>query len=152
VLRTLRDITVFGPVRPDFDGGVELAQALMASGVTGVLAFNDLQALGVMAGYRAAGRSVPHDLSVVGSDDIPAGTMSAPPLTTVSAPVQALGAAALRLAQQLIAGDHPATETALAVSLTVRHTTQAPARGATRHRATAPRDTTPNIATREVPQ
>ncbi|MEQ1700832.1 MAG: substrate-binding domain-containing protein, partial [Ilumatobacteraceae bacterium] len=151
-IRDLDDITVFGPLRPDFDAGIELAQALMASGVTGVLAFNDLQALGIMAGYRAAGRAVPQDLSVVGSDDIPAGAMSDPPLTTVSAPVQALGAAALELVQQLIAGDRTLDDTALPVSLTIRHTTQAAAR------STAPRDTAPHRtttrqhATRGVPQ
>lgn len=147
VLRTLDDITVLGPVRPDFDGGIELAHALMASQVTGVLAFNDLQALGIMAGYRAAGRSVPHDLSVVGSDDIPAGTMSDPPLTTISAPVQELGTTALRLAEQLIAGDHPLDDTALSVSLTIRHTTQTAARGAASRRTS-----TRHIATRGVPQ
>lgn len=140
-LDDLDDLTVLGPLRPDFDAGIELAQALMASGVTGVLAFNDLQALGIMAGYRAAGLSVPRDLSVVGSDDIPAGAMSDPPLTTVSAPVQALGAAALQLVEQLIAGDRTHDDAALPVSLTIRHTTQA-ARGTAPHH-TAPHHTAP---------
>ena len=84
-------LTVLGPVAPDFDAGAALAQDLLASGVTGVLAFNDLQALGIIAGCRAAGVSVPGDLAVVGSDDIAAGTMSDPPLTSVAAPVDRLG-------------------------------------------------------------
>ena len=143
-IRELDDVVVFGPVSPDFDAGVELAQALVASGVTGVLAFNDLQALGIMAGYRAVGLSVPHDLSVVGSDDIAAGAMSDPPLTTVSAPVQALGAAALQLVEQLISGGGARGRVdgaALPVTLTVRHTTQAATNGAT-----------PRFATRGVTQ
>lgn len=130
------DVAVLGPIRPDFEAGIALAAELMTTRITGVLAFNDLQALGIMAGYRAAGRSVPHDLSVVGSDDIAAGAMSDPPLTTVTAPVQALGAAALQLVEQLIAGEHTADEVSLPVSLTIRRTTQAPAGGATATLAT----------------
>ncbi len=138
--RGLEGVVTFDPVRPDFEAGIALADALMASEVTGVLAFNDLQALGIMAGYRAAGKSVPHDLSVVGSDDIAAGAMSDPPLTTVTAPVQELGAAALKLIEQLIGGSTGAAGSSppvsLPVSLTIRHTTRPAARGAESHFAT----------------
>lgn len=134
VIRELEGVVSFDSVTPDFDAGIALATALMASEVTGVLAFNDLQALGIMAGYRAAGRSVPADLSVVGSDDIAAGAMSDPPLTTVSAPVQELGAAALGLIEELIDGSSGATWAAprvsLPVTLTVRNTTRPANRGA----------------------
>lgn len=134
VIRELAGVVTFDPVPPDFEAGIALADALMASRVTGVLAFNDLQALGIMAGYRAAGRSVPTDLSVVGSDDIAAGAMSDPPLTTVSAPVQELGATALSLIEELIEGSSGATGSSptvsLPVTLTVRNTTRPAPRGA----------------------
>lgn len=123
VIATLPDVTAFGAARPDFEAGVALAGELIAAGITGVLAFNDLQALGIMAGCRAAGRSVPGDLSVVGSDDIAAGTMSEPALTTVTAPVQQLGATALRMVEQLIDGTAGDTEVSLPVSLTIRAST-----------------------------
>ena len=123
VIAGLPDIVAFGPTRPDFEAGLALAAELITSEATGVLAFNDLQALGIMAGYRAAGRSVPGDLSVVGSDDIAAGTMSAPQLTTVTAPVRDLGAAALRMVEQLISGSTGDTEVSLPVALTVRAST-----------------------------
>jgi DNA-binding LacI/PurR family transcriptional regulator len=51
--------------------------------VTGVCAYNDETALAVLAGLRRLGLSAPHDLAVVGVDDIPAAALADPPLTTV---------------------------------------------------------------------
>ena len=124
VSRRLPDLLSLGPVRPTFEAGIALANNLMALGVTGVLAFNDVQALGIVAGYRAAGRSVPRDLSVVGSDDIAAAAMSDPPLTTVAAPVQQLGDAAFDLIAELLAGSTEQKEITLPVTLTVRASTR----------------------------
>ena len=124
VIRRLPDLLSLGPVRPTFEAGIALANNLMALGVTGVLAFNDVQALGIVAGYRAAGRSVPRDLSVVGSDDIAAAAMSDPPLTTVAAPVQQLGDAAFDLIAELLAGSTERKEITLPVTLTVRASTR----------------------------
>lgn len=124
VIRRLPDLLSLGPVRPTFEAGIALANDLMALGVTGVLAFNDVQTLGIVAGYRAAGRSVPRDLSVVGSDDIAAAAMSDPPLTTVAAPVQQLGDAAFDLIAELLAGSTERKETTLPVTLTVRASTR----------------------------
>ena len=123
VVRRLPGLVTYGPVRPDFEAGIALATDLMRSNVTGVLAFNDMQALGIVAGYRAAGRSVPRDLSVVGSDDIADAAMSDPPLTTVAAPVQQLGDAAFDLLARLLAGAIERPEITLPVTLTVRAST-----------------------------
>lgn len=123
VVRRLPGLVTYGPVRPDFEAGITLATDLMRSNVTGVLAFNDVQALGIVAGYRAAGRSVPRDLSVVGSDDIADAAMSDPPLTTVAAPVQQLGDAAFDLLARLLAGAIERPEITLPVTLTVRAST-----------------------------
>lgn len=122
-VRRLPDLVGLGPVTPDHEGGFALAADLIASNVTGVLAFNDVQALGIVAGYRAAGRSVPHDLSVVGSDDIAAAAISDPPLTTVAAPVEQLGEAAFELVTRLLGGSAERAEISLPVSLTVRAST-----------------------------
>lgn len=123
VARRLPGLVSLGPVRPDFEAGIALAADLMAAKVSGVLAFNDVQALGIVAGYRAAGRSVPRDLSVVGSDDIAAAAMSDPPLTTVTAPVRQLGDAAFDLIAQVLAGSTERAEITLPVTLTVRAST-----------------------------
>lgn len=136
VIRRLPGLLTLGPARPDFEAGMALAAELIASQVTGVLAFNDVQALGIVAGYRAAGLSVPRDLSVVGSDDIAAAAMSDPPLTTIAAPMQRLGDAAFDLMERLLAGSAERAEVSLPVTLTIRASTQTIAKSNT-HLATA---------------
>jgi LacI family transcriptional regulator len=123
------DVIAIGPAAPDFAAGIDLARDVIAAGATGVLTFNDVQALGIIAGCRAAGRSVPGDLSVVGSDDIAAAAMSHPALTTVHAPVSGLGAAAVEMLGQLIAGA-PTSDVSLPVSLTIRASTASPSASA----------------------
>jgi DNA-binding LacI/PurR family transcriptional regulator len=58
--------------------------------VTGVCAYNDETALALLAGLRRLGLSAPHDLAVVGVDDIPAAALADPPLTTVVADQRAI--------------------------------------------------------------
>jgi DNA-binding LacI/PurR family transcriptional regulator len=64
---------------------------------TGIVAFNDMHALGACAAARDQGLVIPDDISVVGIDDILLGGLLHPPLTTVHQPVDALGAAAVEL-------------------------------------------------------
>ena len=59
------------------------------------MAFNDQMALGVIAGLRDRGLSVPGDISVVGFDDVPMAAMVAPPLTTISMPTDEAGTLAV---------------------------------------------------------
>ena len=68
--------------------------------VTGVCAYNDETALAVLAGLRRLGLTAPHDLAVVGVDDIPAAALADPPLTTVVADQRAM---AEHIARSLIA-------------------------------------------------
>jgi DNA-binding LacI/PurR family transcriptional regulator len=53
--------------------------------VTAVCAYNDEVALAVLAGMRRHGLTAPHDLAVIGADDIPAAALTEPPLTTIVA-------------------------------------------------------------------
>lgn len=53
-------------------------------GIRAVVAYNDDVALRVLHGVREAGFSCPGDLAVIGVDDLPAGQVSAPPLSTVT--------------------------------------------------------------------
>lgn len=66
------------------DAGFQVADAVLASGATGVLAFNDLVAFGLLARFNEAGVSVPADISVTGFDDIELARYSTPSLTTLS--------------------------------------------------------------------
>lgn len=74
--------------------------------VTAVFAANDDMALGVMKALHDCGRRVPHDVSVVGFDDIPQAAFLWPALTTVSQPFTDLGRHAVDLAVRAIGGEH----------------------------------------------
>jgi DNA-binding LacI/PurR family transcriptional regulator len=63
----------------------------------------------VQSAYRALaehGLLVPHDISVVGFDDIEASAYVTPPLTTVHQPFSELGCQAFSLLLTMLDGDH----------------------------------------------
>jgi DNA-binding LacI/PurR family transcriptional regulator len=82
---------------PTFEATALIVPEIVASGVSAVLAFNDQMALGAVAGLTNRGISVPHDLSVVGFDDVPMAAMVAPPLTTISLPTEEVGPVAVAM-------------------------------------------------------
>jgi len=63
---------------------------------TALFAYNDLSAIGAIWALQEAGLSVPHDVSVVGFDDVPLAVFSSPTLTTVRQPLQRMGQIAAR--------------------------------------------------------
>ncbi|MBB1509807.1 LacI family DNA-binding transcriptional regulator [Tessaracoccus sp. MC1756] len=69
---------------------------------TAIVAANDVSALQVIAAAHARGLRVPEDLSVVGFDDVPEAARQG--LTTVAQPLQAIGAMALSMLLDLLAG------------------------------------------------
>jgi DNA-binding LacI/PurR family transcriptional regulator len=77
-----------------------------AAGATAICAYNDEVALAVLAGLRRAGLAAPGDLAVIGVDDIPAGRLADPALTTITTD---LAAVAEHLAATLVAtiNGHP---------------------------------------------
>ena len=81
---------------PDREGGRVVAEAVLTSGVTGVLAFNDLLAIGILQAFIESGVAVPEEVSIVGFDDIFGADLTAPPLTTIRVPSDESGAAAAR--------------------------------------------------------
>jgi LacI family transcriptional regulator, xylobiose transport system transcriptional regulator len=94
---------------------------------TAIFAGSDLQALGVLEAARMRGLRVPHDLSVVGYDDIPVARWSSPALTTVHQPLLRMGQEAARLVLRLREGDVSANRLDLGVHLVVRDSTAPPA-------------------------
>ncbi|HYI24583.1 MAG TPA: LacI family DNA-binding transcriptional regulator [Thermomicrobiales bacterium] len=64
---------------------------------TAIFAGNDVSAFGALDAVRNAGLQVPHDVSVVGFDDIPDATWALPPLTTVRQPMRDMGKTASRM-------------------------------------------------------
>lgn len=85
---TVPDTAVHFTPEPDVAGGFAAASAALAADprITAVFAAYDALVPGVLQAAHEAGRSVPHDLSVVGHDDNPESRLLHPPLTTVSVP------------------------------------------------------------------
>ncbi len=69
---------------------------------TAFFADNDMIALGAIKAMTDMGISVPDDVSVVGFDDLPFSSISAPPLTTLRVPKQEMGRVAVRRIAEII--------------------------------------------------
>ncbi len=81
------------------DGGERIIPLLRALPAlpTAVFCYNDMTAIGLMRAARAAGLSIPHDLAVVGFDDIPIASYVSPSLTTIAQPKFELGERAMQM-------------------------------------------------------
>ncbi|MBU6350277.1 MAG: LacI family transcriptional regulator [Chloroflexi bacterium] len=91
---------------------------------TAVLTVNDLVALGAISTCRLYGLHVPHDVSIVGFDDIPFAAVAVPPLTTVAQPAYELGSrAAELLLRRMHCADAPQQQAVLDCRLVIRQTT-----------------------------
>ncbi|MEU5821024.1 LacI family DNA-binding transcriptional regulator [Streptomyces sp. NPDC047803] len=116
------DLVVLG----DFTevSGRHAVEELLASGTEfdSVFAHNDITAAGVLRALRAAGKSVPGDIAVVGFDDIPMSEHTEPPLTTVRQPTRQMGETAARMLLSHLGGTPaPDTPVVLPTELVVRH-------------------------------
>jgi len=112
------------------EGGRKAVDTLLAGGEppTAIFVTNLASAIGVLDGLRAAGLSVPDDVSVVAVHDLPLAAHLAPPLTTVSMPLQRLGARGVEL---LLSTDAQSTVEEIAsddIELVVRASTAPPRR------------------------
>ncbi len=93
----------------DPDAGREAALELLRSHpeVTAVVGLTDQLAIGATQAAFRLGLDVPHDLSVVGFDDIPRASTWDVPLTTVRQPLVDKGRRAAAMLRDLIDADHP---------------------------------------------
>ena len=96
---------VLGPFEPTFSAGVRAADLVLAGQATGVLAYNDDVAVGVLSRLADRGVPVPGRLSVVGFDDTALASMVTPRLSTVRLPIGAAGVVAVTLLADLLRGD-----------------------------------------------
>lgn len=81
------------------DGGRSAMERLLERdpSLDAVFAASDLMAIGAMVALRAAGRSVPDDVAVVGFDDAPMAATVQPSLTSVQQPIEEMGREMTRL-------------------------------------------------------
>jgi DNA-binding LacI/PurR family transcriptional regulator len=120
--------------RGDFkiEGGRRAAREILEARErpTAVMAANDMMALGAMVEFQAAGLSVPHDVSVVGFDDIAFASLAVPHLTTICLPRVDLGRRAVEALMTTIENpEQPGVEINIPTYLIMRGST-APARAA----------------------
>lgn len=111
----------------DFDSGSAVADTVLATGATGILAFNDLVAMGLLSGLADRGVRVPADVSVTGFDDIPFARYTTPPLTTAAVPAAELGERAWRAMHALLQGLDAEPSVILQPHIAIRGSTAAAA-------------------------
>ena len=107
----------------DFAAGHDAAPAVLATGATAAVAYNDLVAMGLLSGVQEAGHKVPDRLSVTGFDDIPFAAYTTPPLTTCRAPLDDAAAACWAALRAELDGQEPPDEVLLPAPLVVRAST-----------------------------
>jgi LacI family transcriptional regulator len=84
-----------GPGLPTMRGGAASAREWLQNPSDGVIAYNDLIAIGFLRTVRSGGHRVPEDVSVIGFDNIVDCELVEPRLTTIAAPLVSLGSAAV---------------------------------------------------------
>lgn len=95
---------------------------------TAIVCGNDIMAAGALKALHRNGRQVPRDISLVGYDDTYLAEVLDPQLTTIRQPAHLIGAQAMRMLLQRIAGEDPTPATksytpSLVIRNSVRHIT-----------------------------
>ena len=92
-----------------FEEGEQALRELLKRGkkFDGVFsAAGDMVALGIMDEAEREAIDVPHDLAIVGYDDINMASLSKPPLTTIRQPIEEIGKESFRLLAETLEGKH----------------------------------------------
>jgi LacI family transcriptional regulator len=113
--------------------GYEAMQRLLRHKVlpSAVFAATDLAAIGAMHAIRECGLSVPHDISVVGLDNIDVAAYQNPPLTTIRQFVTQLAALGVQMLLDILAGKQPTPpQVVIEPALVIRQSTALPRDGA----------------------
>ena len=93
--------------------------------MTGLVCGNDMLAVGTFDAARELGLQLPHDLSVIGHNDLPFMDALSPPLSTIRVDYHRLGEVAADLLLRRIAGK-PAESALMPPTLIVRGSTAPP--------------------------
>jgi DNA-binding LacI/PurR family transcriptional regulator len=127
---------------PTVHAGFDTAADVLSHDPTAVIAYNDVMAIGVIKGMRRAGVRVPVDVSVIGFDNVVLSEIVEPELTTVAAPLRAMGITGVKNLIAAVGGATPSREPiVLPVKLLVRGST-----GQRRRKSTSPALGTTKVA------
>lgn len=127
------DLAQYGPFEPNLQSGIGAADLVAGSAVTGVIAYDDMIALGVLTRLAERGLQPGRDISVIGVDDSPMAALTHPTLTTVRVPGAQAGTAAVDLLCDVVARPASTQVIRLDTALVVRGSTgPAPALGSRR--------------------
>ena len=87
------EVTIDAGLDPDTGAALAMQRVLDARGERpdAVFAYNDAAALAALRVCLARGLRVPHDMAIIGFDDIPAAAHATPPLSTIAVDKEALG-------------------------------------------------------------
>jgi LacI family transcriptional regulator len=94
----------------EVEGGGAMERLLQVdSGLTAVFCHNDEMAWGAMSYCKATGIRIPHDMSIIGFDDLAKSAMISPPLSSLAQPLHLIGYSTGQLAliakKRQVAGD-----------------------------------------------
>ncbi|MBO1752556.1 LacI family DNA-binding transcriptional regulator [Actinotalea sp. BY-33] len=122
------ELTVHSGPGMDIDlgrvAGEEILRLPASRRPDGVFAANDMQAIGIMQAFLAAGLRVPEDVRMLGYDDIAFAAVAAVPLTSIRQPSREIGrTAATLLMDPAAAQDVPAARVRYTPELVVREST-----------------------------
>jgi DNA-binding LacI/PurR family transcriptional regulator len=110
------------------DGGRNAMERLLdrAPSLDAVFVASDLMAVGAVAALRAAGRSIPDDVAIVGFDDSQLAVTVEPNLSSVQQPIEEMGREMARLLlDEIRAPGRPARHVVLGTTLVVRGSSMA---------------------------
>jgi DNA-binding LacI/PurR family transcriptional regulator len=85
-----------------------------------IFAGDDDSAIGAIRALKLAGRVIPDDIAVVGFDDVPFARYLSPALTTVRAPIEAIGREAVHQLVHLMNGEQAEALTLMPTELVIR--------------------------------
>ncbi len=88
-----------------------------------VVCFNDISAIGAIRALHDGGLSVPHDVSVIGFDDLTVASYFVPSLTTIRQPLTQMGATAATMLLKKIRGEHAESVVKIEPELMIREST-----------------------------
>jgi len=127
-LPCLPELVARGDGKPE--GGREAMESLLARAEppTAAFCYNDMSALGALRCLRMHGLRVPHDISLVGFDDLFLAQYTEPPLTTVHQPRRRMGYLAAKTLLDLLSGAPAQENVKVPGELIVRESTAPPAR------------------------